>query len=112
MDKGFKEQNCFAFDSFPRRVKFGYKSGVQYQRKVPREIWPQFINSHDELHTEYRKHGGQVTLLMGNNAENAWKDVIATENVEAVRLEHAEAFEIWAEISRKVSFSLWIRLTT
>jgi hypothetical protein len=108
LEKGFNDRNCFAFDSFPRRVKFGTKERAvannsrTWQKKVPREIWPEFKSSHDELHKEYRKHGGEVTLLMGDNAYNAWRDVVRTERVDVVELKHYEAFSIWAEIPRTV----------
>ena len=107
LKKGFNDQNCFAFDSFPRRVKIGTNKGAvandsRTWQKGPREIWPEFKSPHDELHKEYRKYGGQVTLLMGNNAYNAWRDVVHTESVDVVELKHSEAFSIWAEIPQTV----------
>jgi len=99
MDKGFSNENCFIFDSFPRRVKFGSSN-----RKIPREIWPEFKVCHDALHREYRRHGGQITLLMGDNAEKAWKEILVSERVEAVKLNHSEGYVVWGEIPRTVGF--------
>jgi len=97
MDKGFTSENCFVFDSFPRRVKLGRK-------KVPREIWPEFKVCHDALHQEYRQHGGQITLVMGDNAEKAWKEILVSERVDAFKLKHSEGLVVWGEISRMVNF--------
>jgi hypothetical protein len=113
--KGFENDNCFVFDSFPRRVKFGKKKRTGCnksgdRKRVPRDIWPEFIESHDELHTVYRKHGGQIMLLMGNNAEKAWRDIIKDEQIDAVKLEHSEAFDVWAEISKLVFSSLTMKV--
>lgn len=99
MGKGFSADNCFIFDSFPRRVKFG----STITKKNAREIWPEFKVCHDALHREYRRHGGQVTLLMGDNAEKAWKDILRSEHVDAQRLDHSEGFDVWGEISTMVS---------
>src|SRR5271156_5791051 len=67
IDKGASNENCFIFSSFPRRVKFGsnYKG-----KKVPHEIWLEFKVCHDALHGENYQHGGQITLVMGDTAEN------------------------------------------
>ena len=105
MDKGFSNQNCFIFDSFPRRVKFGSNNG----RKIPREIWPEFKPCHNALHREYRRYGGQITLIMGDNAEKAWKEILVSERVDAVKLNHSEGFNVWGEISRIVSSLLFDR---
>jgi len=98
MGKGFGDENCFIFDSFPRRVKFG----PNVRKKDAREVWPEFKVCHDALHHEYRRHGGQVTLLMGDNAEKRWREILRSERVEAEKLNHSEGFDVWGEISRMV----------
>jgi hypothetical protein len=52
---------------------------------------------HDNLHLEYRKCGGKVTLIMGRNALGAYNHTIAEEPIRIERLDFSEAFEVWAE---------------
>ena len=52
---------------------------------------------------EYRKRGGAVTLLMGNNAEKAWRDVLNKERVIAEKLFPSAGFDVWGEYSRTVN---------
>lgn len=52
---------------------------------------------------EFRKRGGAVTLLMGKNAEKAWRDVLHTERIDAEELFRSAGFEVWGEYSRCVN---------
>ena len=61
---------------------------------------------HDELHMEYRKRGGKVTLIMGGNALKAYKDVLKKEEMVTESLFTAEAYEVWAERLRTVLHKL------
>lgn len=104
--KGFGSDKCFVFDSFPRRVKIPdrLKRIPERSRSTnPREIWPEFKSCHDLIHMEYRKRGGAVTLLMGNNAEKAWKNVLDKERVIAEKLFPSASFDVWGEYSRTVN---------
>jgi hypothetical protein len=101
LKKGFRSHYCFVFDSFPRRVKIPLRS----KSKSAREIWPKFKECHDQFHMEFRQRGGAVTLVMGNNAEKAWRDVLHVERVDAEQLFHSAGFEVWGEYSRCVSSS-------
>jgi hypothetical protein len=91
------------FDSFPRRVRFP-KLEVGKKRLPPREAWPQFTAIHDELHRHYRSCGGQITLIMGQNAKKAYENMRGPELecVDTDRLEFSEAFEVWVERPRTV----------
>jgi hypothetical protein len=97
--KGFQDTDFFAFDTFSRRVK--YPKAFPSQKRNPRKIWPNFAKNHDELHSEYRKHGGHVTLIMGKNAWDAYLDVLKREGVE-MKLDKAfyegDGFTVWAEL--------------
>jgi hypothetical protein len=110
LEKGFTEEKCFVFDSFPRRVLF-----PKGKNPSPRSLWPDLAACHDHLHKEYRKHGGKVTLIMGKNAERAWMDIIENcknlradiinetfEKFEKERLFLSAGFDVWAERSRFV----------
>jgi hypothetical protein len=112
LEKGFSSENCFVFDSFPRRV-FIPKSS---KKKNARELWPDLAACHDDLHKQYRKCGGKITLIMGRNAERAWRDVIENRNnvqrdllngtyekLDIERLFLSGGFDVWAERSRFVS---------
>jgi hypothetical protein len=88
--KGFHESFCFVADSFPRRVTL--------KGRDPRELWRKYKTNDDTLHSEYRKHGGEVTVIMGEKAQKAHKDVMEKENIDLELLYKTIDFEVSAEI--------------
>jgi hypothetical protein len=93
--KGFSAQNCFLFDSFPRRCNFSPTSATP----SPRSKWPAFRDVHDQIHAYWRSRGGKVVLLMGENAENAYNDVVQHDGVLRESILSDEALEVWVERS-------------
>ena len=103
LKKGFRSHNCFVFDSFIRRVNIPGRV-----KRGPREIWPEFADCYDRLHSKFRALGGLVTLVMGDNAVKAYNDVIRNEHVDKEKLFHTADFDVWAERSRFVSSILFL----
>lgn len=100
--KGFTSQNCFLFDTFPRRCNF--KSTLAC--RSPREKWPALREAHDCLHTYWRSRGGKVVLIMGGNAEKAYNDVAQQDHIEKESVFTTETFNVWVERSQVISFTL------
>jgi hypothetical protein len=90
--KGFHKSFCFVADSFPRRVT------LKRSDPWPRELWPKYKTNDDTLHSEYRKHGGEVTVIMGKMAQRAHKDIMEKENIDLELLYKTTGFEVSAEI--------------
>jgi hypothetical protein len=51
---------------------------------------------------KYRELGGQITLIMGDNAQKAYNEVIRKEHVDKETLFRTAEFDVWAERSRYV----------
>lgn len=75
LKKTFCDRWVFVFDSFPRRV-FLDSSG---DGKSARKLWPEYKTIDDELYMSWRRFGGQVTFLLGQNAACAYNKVIKSE---------------------------------
>jgi len=70
--KGLAAENCFLFDSFPRRV-----ITPKDAEKKPAQVWPEFEENHDDLHIKYREEVVLgVILLLGGAAEKAYNRVV------------------------------------
>ena len=102
--KGFTSRNCFIFYSFPRRCNF--KPTVICPS--PRDKWPVLREPHDNLHSYWRSRGGKVVLIMGENAERAYDDMVRRDNVLRIAVLKIEAFDMWVERS-KVFFLLELK---
>jgi len=96
MKKHLSELNCFAFDVFPRRVSMSSKckKGV---RGIAKE-WNQVL---DDLHSEYRKAGGKITLILGDHALDSYRSVLRKEGGTAETLvESGAGYRVLVERSR------------
>jgi hypothetical protein len=100
--KGFRSNNCFAFDSFVRRVSIKYES-----RHTARELFPELAECYDDLHRECRAHGGKITLIMGNKAMSSYLAIVKQERLELQRLNENEpcGYSVWLERSQVTSES-------
>ena len=94
--KGFKTRNCFVFESFPRRCNFKPTLACP----SPRNKWPTLRGAHDRLHAYWRSRGGKVILIMGDNAEKAYNDMVRQDNLLKDSVFTTEAFNVWVERSR------------
>lgn len=94
--KGFQSRHCFVFESFPRRCDFKPTSACP----SPRDNWPNLKGAHDRLHAYWRSRGGKVVLLMGDNAEKAYNDMVRQDKVPKDSLFTGETFDAWVERSR------------
>ena len=74
--KGITSARCFVFDHFPRRVTTSSPPKMHV-----RDICPEWNQVLDDLHSEYRKLGGKVTLILGQQAFKAYLSVAEKENV-------------------------------
>jgi hypothetical protein len=92
LKKGFDESFCFVTDVFPRRVAL---SGC---KDHARKLWPDYKTNDDTLHSEYRKHGGEVTVIMGEKAIPAYEDVVTRENSCLEKLYEIKGWKVWAEM--------------
>jgi hypothetical protein len=90
VEKGFDQSFSFVADVFPRRVTL--------RGRDARKVWPNYKTNDDTLHSEYRKHGGEVTVIMGKKAQKAHKDVVEKENIDLELLYKTIEFEVSAEI--------------
>jgi len=97
MKKGLSDLNCFAFDVFPRRVSMSSKRTKGTVRDIAEE-WNQVL---DDLHSEYRKAGGKITLILGNHALDSYLSVLRKEGCTAETLvESGAGYRVLAERSR------------
>jgi hypothetical protein len=97
LQKGFRTHNCFVFDAFPRRINI-----PTVLKRNAFEIWPEFANCYDKLHSQYRAKGGLVTLIVGGNAEKAYNAIIRREHAVKEAIFRSANFDVWAERSRFV----------
>ena len=77
LQKGFTSVSCFAFDTFSRRTHDG--SDLENWN-----IWnvdDEWNDNWDELHHEYGKLGGEVTIIFGNTAFLAYQSVVIEEGL-------------------------------
>lgn len=75
MKKCLTSSSCFAFDHFSRRVITS-----RPRRFTVRNICGEWNHVHDKLHSEYRKLGGKVALIFGDQAFKAYLTVVEKEN--------------------------------
>jgi hypothetical protein len=101
--KGFTSRNCFIYYSFPRRCYFESTTACP----SPRDKWHTLREAHDRLHAYWRSRGGKVVLLMGDNAERAYNDMVRRDNVVKDSVDLGTTFSVWVERSC-VFFSLAI----
>ena len=97
--KGFNSRNCFVFESFPRRCEFKPTLACP----SPRDKWPTLRGAHDRLHDYWRSRGGKVVLILGDNAEKAYNDMVQQGNVLKDSVFTDETFNVWVERSRVLS---------
>jgi len=63
--------------------------------------WNQVL---DDLHSEYRKRGGKITLIMGDNALRSYLSVTQKEGVtvRSLKFQKATGYSVFVERSRVV----------
>lgn len=94
IDKGFRDSWSFTFDVFPRRIFIPESS----RTRDARTIYPWFTENHDALHESFRQHGGEITLVMGLNAQEVHKKICKNANRKLRVLFERDGWNVWAEM--------------
>lgn len=76
MSKGLTRLNSFVIDHFPRRVKVS-RAG----KLTIRNLCPEWNKVLDKVHSEYRKLGGKITLILGDQTFRAYLSMVRNEDV-------------------------------
>lgn len=98
IEKGFSIDNCCVYDIFPRRSTCEKKPKIPKPKKEsPRETWPEFVESHDQLHCDLRGLGGKITLLLGDEALKTYDKVRQRDGLEKVHVITVDDVHVWME---------------